>query len=477
MTMTLEELRAKVYAQKEKVPAIYGNIDFDKIPERFTDDPDAKSMLPKEIAKKFRGKILADKERVERARLYTMLGDSVSDAYVALAETGKYRVPQLIHMLKEACDKGVENVEGAPQELFDFIHEMEKFPEWLDMELVNEGARVSRNFMATLVPFAIRGAFIATFMNKYSGLPMALTGALAGQSALQRVHETVSFFTTASMPGALQRYGVGFKAAAMVRLMHSMVRYHILKRSDKWDVAMYGIPVPQIDQMPAGTMPSFIQSYNIMRKARGGKKARPFTRQERATAELCRYQSYLLGLPEELLPDNPEGIFTEMVTYASTLRDCYDDSILGEMVRSTMAAYRPEDKGWKGQLVNTAEVSFSKVFFSNTFLRGSDKYKAKRMGVKPTLQDYAYFAGTSLYILPQLNAHLLMQHIPIVSDIADRFLVKRLNELLVQYGHPEFVSDGSNYTYGKNQPGGNKAEKYGSHASHGAASHGHAAAH
>ena len=33
------------------------------------------------------------------------------------------------------------------------------------------------DFSKTPFRFAIRGAFIATFMNKYSGLPMALTGA------------------------------------------------------------------------------------------------------------------------------------------------------------------------------------------------------------------------------------------------------------------------------------------------------------
>ena len=39
-------------------------------------------------------------------------------------------------------------------------------------------------------------------------------------------------------PGALERYGQGFKAAAMVRLMHSMVRFNILKRSKVWDVQL-----------------------------------------------------------------------------------------------------------------------------------------------------------------------------------------------------------------------------------------------
>ena len=87
-----------------------------------------------------------------------------------------------------------------------------------------------------------RGAFIATFTNTYAALPMALTGALSGKRAARRVNETASFFAVTTLPGALDRYGPGFEAAAMVRLMHSMVRYNALKRSDKWDAAIYGMP-------------------------------------------------------------------------------------------------------------------------------------------------------------------------------------------------------------------------------------------
>lgn len=462
MTMSLEELRAQVYGQKETAATLYGNVDFDRTPERFTAERYVRTMLPKEFAIKYRKDIISNPERVERMRLYTLLGDTLCDAYVATADKHGYRIPQLIHMVKEACDKGVENVPNAPQELVDFIRSMEKKPEWLDMDLVNEGARVSRNFMATLVPFAIRGAFIATFMNKYSGLPMALTGTLAGHSALQRVHETVSFFTTASLPGALERYGTGFKAAAMVRLMHSMVRYHLLKHSKKWSLDIYGIPVPQIDQMPAGTMPAFLTAFKVVSRGR-----KQFTRQERATVELCRYQCYLLGLPEDLLPDTPQEIFEVMVNYAATLRDGYDEKLMGDMIKATMEAYRPEDKGMLGQIMNAAEVAFSKVFFKTTFLRGSDKTKAKRMGVEPTPTDYFWFVLVSLYVTPQLQAGLISQRIPIINGIIDRMLVKRLNELLVQYGHPEFVSDGSNYTDGKNgQTHGNHGKgmgKYGAH--------------
>lgn len=442
MTKTLEELRAQVEGQKTLIPSLYGDVDFSKTPERFTEDPSVKSMLPGKFARKYRRDILNNRERIERARLYTMLGDNVADAYAALAS--QYRMPQLIQMLKQACDEGVESVPDAPQELVNFIHEMEHIPDWLDMELVEKGARVTRNYMAVMVPFAIRGAFVATFMNKYSGLPMALTGALSGSSSVQRVNETASFFTTACLPGALDRYGPGFKAAAMVRLMHSMVRFNLLKRSKQWDVGVYGIPIPQVDQMPAGTMPAFITAFNVVRK--GGTT---FSPEDRAAVELCRYQSYLLGLPVDLLPDTPREIFDVMLTYAATLRDGYDDSTCGELVRSTMGAYRPRDETLKSRIFNQVEKSFSKVFFTQTFLRGGNKSKARIMGVQPNARDYALFTAANLFMLPQLQAHLLLQKVPIANQLADRYLINKLNHLLVEYGHAEYVTDHKQYSANK----------------------------
>ncbi|MCK5874119.1 MAG: DUF2236 domain-containing protein [Alcanivoracaceae bacterium] len=438
MVMSLEELRAKVAAQKTLIPSLYGDVDFSITPERFTDDPHDECALPGRFARKYRPKLLADRERIERARAYTMLGDTVADAYAALMPKFGFRT--LISMLTEACDKGVDRVEGAPQELVDFIQSMERIPDWLDMELVNEGARVSRIAMANLAPFAIRGAFVATFMNKYSGLPMALTGTLSDESSVQRVKETASFFTTATLPGALERFGTGFKAAAMVRLMHSMVRFNILKRSKVWDVSVYGIPIPQVDQMPAGTMPAFITAFKVIRKGR-----KEFTRDERAIVELCRYQSYLLGLPEDLLPDTPREIFNAMMTYGSTLRDGYDDETCGALVRSTMSAYLPPDHSLRNRIYNTFEKSFSKVFFSRVFLIGDEKQKAKRMGVQPSIKDYLFFAASNLYILPQMTAFSLIEKVPVAGWVADQLLIRRLNQLLVNYGHAEYTTDPAKY--------------------------------
>jgi hypothetical protein len=125
------------------------------------------------------------------------------------------------------------------------------------------------------------------FMNKYSALPMALTGALSNKTAARRVKETATFFTTTVIPGALDRHGAGFKSAAMVRLMHSMVRFNVLTRGDQWDVKTYGVPIPQIDQMPVALMPIFPLAQKALRKGRT-----TFTPAERARVDLARYRGY-----------------------------------------------------------------------------------------------------------------------------------------------------------------------------------------
>ncbi len=438
MTQSLDALWEKVRAQKTLIPSLYGDIDFDATPERFTDSMDVRSTLPAHFARKYRKKILADHEKVERARAYTLLGDTVADAYAALMPAYSFR--DLIGMLKKACDEGLDAVPDAPQELVDFITAMETTPDWVDMELVREGARLSRNQMANLAPYVIRGAFVATFMNKYSGLPMAITGTLANDSVNRRINETASFFTTATLPGALERFGPGFKAAAMVRLMHSMVRFNILKRVKKWDPAIYGIPIPQVDQMPAGTMPAYLAAFKAMRKGR-----KHFTRNERAIVELSRYQCFLLGLPEELLPAEAPDIIDTMLTYSGTLREGYDDDTCGELTRATMSVYRPKDNKLTSKVHNLVERSVSKVFFNQAFLGKNDKSKAKEMGVEPHLLDYALSSIGTLFIMPRLIAYRTLQDIPVANKIADKILVRRINELLVDYGHAEYTTDASQY--------------------------------
>lgn len=434
--MTLEALRERVESQKERVPALYGNVDFSMIPERFAAGAEDQSTLSGRYVADRAG-LLANAERIEFIRRYTMMGDLVADAYAALMR--EYGFRGLVDMLVLACDKGVEAVPDAPAELVAFIRDMERIPDWLDMKLVEEGARLDRNAAANLGPFIIRGAFIATFMNKYAALPMAITNTLSSQTSARRVKETATFFTTSVLPGALERFGPGFKSAAMVRLMHSMVRANVLRRPADWDLKVYGIPIPQVDQMPAGLIAIFLMSYEIVAKGRTH-----FTPEERARVELARYRCFLLGLPEDLLADTPQGIVDLMTARGGTLRAGYDDATCGELLRATMAADLRPDGSLHSRTYELFERSFSKLFFVKNFMSG-DKAKAASIGVELTGKDVALAALTGLFVYARLKLYRLASYIPGLREAADRRLVRKLNAQLASYGHAEFTTDAAQY--------------------------------
>ena len=429
------ELARRVRSQRDLQPALYGEFDFDRPPDRLATEPDVDSALPTWVAD--RAPILEDDRVLELISTATMLGDVVADPYAALMST--HSVAGLIDMLKTACRDGIEAVPDAPPELELFIGAMEATPEWIDFDLVREGARQERIPAALLAPFITRGAFIATFTNTYAALPMALTGALSGKRAARRVNETASFFAVTTLPGALDRYGPGFEAAAMVRLMHSMVRYNALKKSDKWDTAIYGIPVPQVDQMPAG----MIGQYLLARKARQQGRTE-FTAEERAAIEFARYRCFLLGLPEELLPAEPADIIHVMHARSALLRHGFDD-ICRELVQGTMAAYLRPDTTLFDRCAEAVEKSFSKLTFVRTFC-GNDRDVAQAMGVSLGSTDLVRVALTAPFIIGRFTAVQQASRLPVLRDITDAYVIALLKLRLATYGKPEFTSDSAHYT-------------------------------
>ncbi|SFK02451.1 oxygenase MpaB family protein [Caulobacter sp. UNC279MFTsu5.1] len=431
MSLSIDQVRAKVASQKTRLPALYGNLDFDAVPKRFT--PDASKAVVRDRAPLG---VTVTQDDLDRVQAYTLLGDMVADAYAALIP--KYGFRRLIDMLTTACEHGVEAVADAPPQLAAFIADMEAAPDWIDMDLVREGARLDLNAMAHLAPFAIRGAFVATFLNKYSALPMALTGTLTHDGAARRVNETAAFFATTVLPGALERHGAGFKAAAMVRLMHSMVRFNAL-RSGRWDASVYGVPIPQVDQMPAGLIPIYLLSFKILRQGR-----RRFTAEERAKVELARYRCFLLGLPRDLLADTPEGIVRAMTARDSTLRRGFDDETCGALIRATLAAYLPPDRSPANRLHDHVERRFAKVFFVRHFLNG-DRAAAARMGVEVAPVDRLVFAAVALDVTARMAAFQMAGKVPGLRGLADAVLERRVHRLLARYGHAEYVTDAARY--------------------------------
>lgn len=428
MTVHHPELADRVLSQSHLLPTMYGDVDLTATPYRFTVDPEVRSSLPEWVAD--RGELLADEETVDLMRTATMLGDVVADPYAALVD--QYGMKGLIQMLSTACREGIEAVPDAPEELVAFIASMEEVPDWLDMELVEEGARHIRVPTAFLAPFLTRGAFLATFINTYAALPMALTGALSDKRAARRVIETTSFFAITTLPGALDRHGVGFETTAHVRLMHSVVRFNALTRSARWDQSVYGVPVPQVDQMPAGMINVYLLAVAALRQGRT-----EWTPRERAIHEFVRYRCHLMGLPEDLLPSDPAGIVRVFHARAATLRHDFDDDTCGELVRSTLAAYLRPGRTPFDLVADRVEKAWSKTFFTRAFGRARE---AAAMGVELDTLDRALVAATAPFILGRfllvLQATQGPLHVPF-----DAYTLRLLKKRLATYGVEEAMTE------------------------------------
>ncbi len=436
--MTSQTYADGVMRQRDDLPAVYGDVDFDLVPERFdagatVDDPRFETMH-KAVARVFEQPAL-----METIRNATMTGDRVADAYAALIP--EFGLRRLIDMVEQACAHGIESVDGAPTELVTLIHSMEDTPGWVDMDLVEQGARAERIGMATATPFAIRGAFLATFLNQYAALPMTMTGTLSDEAAAKRVFETASFFTATTMPGALRRDGKGFEAAAKVRLMHSMVRFHLLN-SGRWDVATYGIPIPQVDQMPAGLIGVFLMAARLL-----GKGQTEFTETQKAQVELSRYRCFLLGLPEQLLGETPEEIIDLLTARHVSLREGYDDEICGTLVRGTMDAELFDSSSWKGRVHAWLEDGFSRFVLISSFL-GGDRRRAASMGIDFGLGHKIAAGGAAGAIAASAAFYRIGLRLPVVSGLVDAKLNRRLAHLLDSYGHADFVTDADRYALG-----------------------------
>jgi hypothetical protein len=437
MNTSIATLPAVLTTKAAEIPLMYGGVDFSITPERFTVEPGDVSELGSEFLHR-RPELLANDELVARIKAYTMHGDPVADSYAALIP--EYGFRRLATMLEEACDRGLESVSSAPPELARLIHAMEQFPGWLDARLVEQGAGIERNVYAHRAPFVVRGGFIGTFMNKYSALPMALTGALSTKTAARRVKETATFFTTTVLPGALDQHGAAFKAAAMVRLMHSMVRFNVLTRGNQWDVKTYGIPIPQVDQMPVALMPIFPLAQKALRRGRT-----TFTPAERARVDLARYRGFLLGLPRELLADTPQSVVDIMLTRFATLRKGFDDTCAG-LVAATMAADLAPNHTLSSRVHGWMERGSSKLFFVAKSMRG-DRHAAAGVGVRLGVADYLGAAAAATLITLRMSAYAIAAHIPGISGVADRSLVRKLTRQLARYGHAEFRTNADAYRH------------------------------
>lgn len=430
----------------ELAPELYSQIDLNITPERFNDEVSPRALRAgKAFGEDTVKHLMADKDQLDLFRQLTLMGDPIADAFVIKGkEIGFAKARQ---MLDEAIENGIESVVDAPEELKAFFKDMDTVPEWVDMDLIEDTAVDYRLFVAIFQRYVIRIGFMLTYLNAYQGLPMILTGSLAGPKAAGRMLETNSTFMMTALPGALKRDGVAFKSAAKVRVMHALVRNNLLAKTDIWDYKVYGIPIPQVDQLGAAMILPFILA--MIAKKRGKK----LNRLDRGTTERFRYLASLMGIHDFFIQKEPEAIMKPWVYLTATVREKVDPSAI-DLNLATLHGYIRPGSTWFDKLVHHIDVANTRFMYHMAF----GEKKAKQMGIVMKKTDILSSLVLGFSVASQFIFFLsLKKLLPNGRAIVDRWSIKKINEILEKSGKAKFETNEADYSMGKNE-GANQAK-------------------
>ena len=132
-------------------------------------------------------------------------GDPLADAFLDSVPSAK----EVREMFQRAARDGIASVPEAPPALRALFEDIETPPEWLDVEMVERGAKVFRRYGAHVFRFA--GAItLAGYAESSVAKPLALAGGYVGSSAKRRFLETAAFWIEVSEPKGLVRGAPGW---------------------------------------------------------------------------------------------------------------------------------------------------------------------------------------------------------------------------------------------------------------------------
>jgi len=198
--------------------------------------------------------------------------------------------------------QGRDNLsEPLPTELENFFNYIEQKPEWLDQRQIDEAVKFTHRL-------GINNGFILRDLSLMAGYlypgfnqPLILTGALKKQAGT-RLAETTKWWVDITEPQGLERLSTGFISTIYVRFIHALVRRQ-LKKSDRWDSEVWGVPLNQFDLAMTNLAFSSVVLLGI--RALG---VWPTKQETKSFLHFWRYVGWLMGIDEKwLIQSESEG--------------------------------------------------------------------------------------------------------------------------------------------------------------------------
>lgn len=194
---------------------------------------------------------------------------------------------------RTALHHGIESVPEAPAALVDFFDAVSAVPDWVDWDLVGQGAATNRQLGQNAADVLLQLSLVGGY--RFGGPTdlLVATGALTGDGTLKRLAETQQWGVAVAQPGALRPGAEGWRQTVNVRLMHAMVNAAF---ADGWDIDRWGYPINQTDM--AATLGLFDATLLIGARSLGV----PISRQRAdALMHQWRWIGHLLGVHPDFL--------------------------------------------------------------------------------------------------------------------------------------------------------------------------------
>lgn len=232
------------------------------------------------------------------------IGDPVADKVVASIIKGEDKT-----IINELFDAMQVNSDVVPDHFPDYIKEYfslrRELPEWADHNKIKMGQKLFSAYGSEMclmlfckaLPQCYSCAKGVQVMYKTERFVEKKDGSF--DSFTRRLVETAQFVINVMAEGGFEANGRGIITAQKISLIHAMIR-HYVKKSD-WDLEYLGEPINQEDLI--GTLMSFgalvldgLKLLNIdMTKE-----------QEDAYIHCWKVAGYIVGVQEDLLPDNAD---------------------------------------------------------------------------------------------------------------------------------------------------------------------------
>jgi hypothetical protein len=318
--------------------------------------------------------------------------DPIAEAFVDEVYLGR-SANEGRRMLDQAIAGGIDSVPDAPESMRKLFDESEREPEWLDRDRMLLGAKTFRRLGPAAFSFAGASTLLAYTENSIVK-PLALTGAYAGDTALNRFMETARFWIDTTEPGGLEPGVQGHATAIRVRVMHVFVRRRLLKHPE-WDLEAWGVPISQSEMIIPLLDGSLATGFAL--KLMGH---RTTLAEIDAMIHFWRYVGHIMGVQPRRFPET----ITESIQLSAMymLKRSYLAGEDGrELVESYPRAFVPKSatgarKRFRDEINYRVQLGYTRFFLPGKFYRRYDMPSPWPWALHPLGQAPVNFTASTL---------------------------------------------------------------------------------